>query len=598
MAFTSKAAPTTACRATSSALRDGTAPLGNTGAGVEIYNAQRNLVGGTTSLLRNVIAGNGGNGVEIGTGGGSVPPSSQNTVQGNFIGTNAQGSAPVANTGNGVLIEDAFQNTIGGTTSGAANVISDNTGNGVAVTGNTSIGNGIEANSIFNNGKLGIDLVGASDPANGVTPNDNADPSATPAVPPDTDAGPNNLQNFPVLDPVSGNTVMGTLNSTPSTQFRIEFFASDAADPSGNGEGQTFLGFVNATTGADGNATFSFTSPSAIGGKFISATASDPTGNTSEFSPTQQAALPPTLGLVIRPGIIEENSTRPVMGVVTRNTAPSGTLVVTLTNDNPAKIRIPATVTIPDGQTLAAFPVTIINNKGADGTIRVKVTARASGYTGASSGLTVIDDEARLLLTVQPDVFFENAAPGTITGTLRRNTPTTAALAVRLASSDTRKVTVPLIVTIPAGKASVNFAVRVTDNSVADGPQRVKIVSRAAGFPTAIARVTVLDNEAALTLSINPPTFSKSAGGHAALATVTRNTPTTLPLNVVVTSSDPNTVKVPKSVTIPAGQALLSFPLTAVDDGRKDASRVVTITVAAPNDGFTPASRQVTVTGD
>ena len=102
----------------------------------------------------------------------------------------------------------------------------------------------IEGNSIFSNGGLGIDLN-----RDGVTPND--------ILPGDPDTGPNNLQNFPVLTSVSSSggttTINGTLNSTPNTTFRIEFFANDMLDPSGNGEGQIFLGSTSVMT--DGAAT-------------------------------------------------------------------------------------------------------------------------------------------------------------------------------------------------------------------------------------------------------------------------------------------------------------------------------------------------------
>src|SRR5207247_8618926 len=77
-------------------------------------------------------------------------------------------------------------------------------------------------------------------------------------------------------------TIQGTLNSSPNTQFRIEFFANDGCD---NGVGQTFLGFTNAATDASCNASFSFSAPNgAVTGPVITATATDANNNTSEFS--------------------------------------------------------------------------------------------------------------------------------------------------------------------------------------------------------------------------------------------------------------------------------------------------------------------------
>src|SRR5262249_46220497 len=154
------------------------------------------------------------------------------------------------------------------------NIIAFNGGNGITVINNASTGNSLLSNNIFSNGKLGIDLGD-----DGVTPN-------TPGGP---HVGPNQLQNFPVLTTVNigttQTTVNGTLNGQASTTFTIEFFANAQADPSGFGEGQQFLGQTTVTTDSSGNTSFSttLTTPSLVGG-FVTATATDPGGNTSEFS--------------------------------------------------------------------------------------------------------------------------------------------------------------------------------------------------------------------------------------------------------------------------------------------------------------------------
>ena len=151
---------------------------------------------------------------------------------------------------------------VSGTAAGAANTIADNGGAGVDVLSGT--GNSIRGNSIFSNGNLGIHLNSAN----------NA----------------NNNQAFPLLTSAtrsaSGTTISGTLTSTPSTTFDLDFFSNTTADPSGFGQGQTFLGTATATTDASGNANFTVTvsTPVPSGQPFISATATDPNGNTSEFA--------------------------------------------------------------------------------------------------------------------------------------------------------------------------------------------------------------------------------------------------------------------------------------------------------------------------
>ena len=259
-----------------------------------------NTIGGTTAAARNVISGNSTFGILI-----SHTGALRNRVQGNYIGTNAAGTTKLGNGDDGVSIQvDADNNTIGGTTAGARNIISGNGGDGVEVRFHSgpiapdpgpATGNRILSNSIYDNDALGIDLFFDNDPA-GVTLND-PDPG-------DTDAGPNNLQNFPVITSAKLTTrrigghrrkvtiIKGTLNSTPSTAttiqtFTLQFFGSPEADPTGYGEGKTFLGQKSVTTDAiTGDASFTFQTRKKVpNGQVVTATATNrSTGDTSEFS--------------------------------------------------------------------------------------------------------------------------------------------------------------------------------------------------------------------------------------------------------------------------------------------------------------------------
>jgi hypothetical protein len=241
----------------------GSLDLGNSQGGVHIETSN-NTIGGAGNA-RNVISGNAQSGINIPFG------ASGNVVQNNFIGTDANGTNPLPNSGFGVLVS-GLDNTVGGAV-GLGNVIAFNGNDGVGV----SLGSGIAilTNSIFSNGStsshLGIELLGSD----GVTPNDTDDP----------DTGANNLQNFPVLTSSTSNSVSGSLNSTPSRQFRLEFFANASCDASGNGEGEVFLGFLTVTTNSSGDIGFTFNFTPVAGKQYITATATDNTTNdTSEFS--------------------------------------------------------------------------------------------------------------------------------------------------------------------------------------------------------------------------------------------------------------------------------------------------------------------------
>ncbi len=251
--------------------------LGNgDGSGVFIGNAPGNVIGGRTSGARNVISGN-NQGLTL-----CDPGTVGNVVEGNFLGTQDNGINALGNASHAIEITNsASGNIIGGPVPEAANRIAHNAGNGINVLSGT--GNTFSRNWIFSNGALGINLGAA-----GVTPND-AD---------DSDAGPNALQNFPDLVSAvrtSGSTVVaGVLHTLPNTTSVLDFFGNQAGDTSGNGEGETPLGSISVTTDESGQVAFSADLPPVAVGTFITATATDSLGNTSEFSAWVQVTDVPT----------------------------------------------------------------------------------------------------------------------------------------------------------------------------------------------------------------------------------------------------------------------------------------------------------------
>jgi len=263
----------------------GTNPTGTTSegnvTGVFVL-ADSNTVGGAQPEMRNVISGNAQNGVFI-----FGSSSDANRVEGNFIGTTADGSGDLGNDDHGVLIQGT-NNTVGGVddpgtpqTEFPANTIAHNGEDGVSVFSFVDTGNAFLSNSIFSNGDLGIDL--GSD---GVTANDTDDP----------DTGANNLQNFPVIgSAIRSNTtgittISGTLNSNPSLDFVVQCFLTDGAPASDHGEGSVLLDTIVVTTDANGDGAFfchsSLPTLGQVPEQTVSATATNilTTGATSEFS--------------------------------------------------------------------------------------------------------------------------------------------------------------------------------------------------------------------------------------------------------------------------------------------------------------------------
>jgi hypothetical protein len=332
----------------------GLTALGNRGfAGVQI-GGDNNLIGGPDPGAGNVISDNRTNaGVEIDAKG-DHSPSLNNVIQGNLIGTDATGMGALPNYNWGILVNSGGHTQIGGYSGSSSNVIAYNNWDGIGllpkafsgvdstnhiiqgnfihhngysgiyvdntqsptvnnfslIGGSSSpaefnqiisngsngvtilhgIGYAMLGNTICNNGALGIDLGG-----DGLTLND----------PCDTDTGPNNLQNFPILDSAYSDgfrlSISGHLNSEPNSTYRLEFFLVCHCIP-GNppiGDG-IFIGTGGVTTDGRCNGNFAVTLPARVPpGNRVAATATSPHKDTSEFSFCWLVQSPPMMSAAV-----------------------------------------------------------------------------------------------------------------------------------------------------------------------------------------------------------------------------------------------------------------------------------------------------------
>jgi hypothetical protein len=256
----------------------GTVSRGGASIAVYITEGSSNTIGGTSPTAYNLISGGYSAGVGIASANG-------NTVQGNYIGTQIDGSTSLPNASHGVLLyAGAANNTVGGRVDGARNIIASNGASGVELRGDAGVGNTVVGNSISANTDLGLNLCADYDSVNLVC---NDAMLVTPNDPDDPDTGSNNLQNFPTLTSVIGGLfIEGALDSIASSDFILDFYASPVCDPSGNGEGEVYLGSQPVTTDVNGDIAFT---AHLLGdlqdGWVVTATATDVGGSTSEFSP-------------------------------------------------------------------------------------------------------------------------------------------------------------------------------------------------------------------------------------------------------------------------------------------------------------------------
>jgi hypothetical protein len=337
--------------------------------------------------------------VDVASGAGLDIGSGKNTVQSNDIGILPDGVTAAAN-GQGILISGS-NNTIGGTAAGAGNVIAFNTGDGVDVASGTVSGDAIRQNLIYQNGQ---NIVLASGANGGQQP-----PNLTGAS-----------------SVVGTSTIQGTITGfAATTTYDIDFFASTAADPPGTTQAHILLGSVPITTDASGNATINVTLNSSVPfGQTITATATSPTGNTSELA----AAVTVTNPFVVT--TTADNATNPPIGSLRQviesiNAAAPGTSTITFDIPGPG----PFVITLDGGTPLPAItrPVLIdgTSEPGYVSTPLVEINAEM-GLVGLTlgphsdgstiQGLSIVGAGAGILIQSGSDQIIKDYLGVTTTG--------------------------------------------------------------------------------------------------------------------------------------------------------------------------------------
>lgn len=388
----------------------GTNPLGNAVAGVGITSAPANQIGGATTGAGNVISANGDNGIYL-----QSTSAARNLIQGNLIGTDTSGRLPRGNALSGIYASNAPINRVGGPSAGERNVISANgragirlryagtdgwtiQGNyiGTAADGESDLGNyehGIElyagsgasfhtiggtaagegnriahalsagfdgvrirdgctnnlvvGNVLFANGGSALNGLGIDLGVDGADLNDACD----------SDVGGNQLQNAPVLTnafaSATATSIRGTLNSTANRSYTLQFYASPAGETSSRGEGRIYLGQAAVRTAA--NCTTNFVANVPVGtpaGYVVNATTTDANNNTSELS--QAIAVRP------QPALLASNAPASRQLVISWTNSATGFELQSATNLSTPVFWSPVTNTplLSGGRYVVSLPTT------------------------------------------------------------------------------------------------------------------------------------------------------------------------------------------------------------------------------------------------
>jgi trimeric autotransporter adhesin len=289
--------------------------------------------------------------------------------------------------------------------------------------------------------------------------------------------------------------------------------------------------------------TFSITGTSVTSNQTANVTASSG-GNSSTASLT----VVPAMSLALSPTAVYggQNAT----GTITlTSAAPAGGRVVALSSSNPVAA-VPASITIPAGATTGSFTITTTAVTADTGTT---ITA-AYGTVSKSAGLTVYTSTSLSRVDLSASaVYAGHSLTGTVT--LERAAPPGGTV-VALQSSNTGAATVPASVTVPAGAISANFGL----NSTAGYPLMTTVWITASYNGQSVSRHVQIHPIQIAGLTISP---NEVISGQATTGVVSISGPAPSGGSLVyLSSSEPECVLPPATVTVPAGATSTSFTIS------------------------------------
>jgi uncharacterized repeat protein (TIGR01451 family) len=445
--------------------------------GIQLATGTDNTIGGSTTSARNIISGNALNGIYL-----ASAAVVRTTIQNNHIGIPIiDPNIDLGNAGAGILVSDAVNTVIGETFSGTStttgNVIAFNDGAGVRVS-SSATNTAIRRNSIHSNGALGID-VGSVGP----------DPSEVPVITLVQTGGTNTV-------------IQGTIQAEASKSYVIDLYSNLVADPSGFGQGRTFLTSVTVTTNASGFANFSATTTTAVAVSApVSATWTASEGGTSEFAADVVNTAPeinlsltltddpdpaPSNGVLTYTIVVTNPSSFTATNVVITDTLASGVTFIAGKSSLPATITQSGQVvrfTIGNLAPMSSVTVMLTTVPPNAGTISNTAEVDATENDSDQS-----DNAATITTTVVASV--DLVASGIATPSTGGTPGTDIAYIVSITNSSPRDATnVVLTSLIPAGTTFVSVTASSGTASESGGTITAELGTLA---PTATAQVTIL----------------------------------------------------------------------------------------------------------
>ncbi|MDL2323152.1 T9SS type A sorting domain-containing protein [Bacteroidales bacterium OttesenSCG-928-A17] len=251
-----------------------------------------------------------------------------------------------------------------------------------------------------------------------------------------------------------------------------------------------------------------------------------------------------------------------------------------LRTDDPNRITIPASVTIPAGQSGSIFYLKMINNDVLDVDSIVNLYASGSGFDEISGPILIDDDELATLTLRSSEEALEEGDEFTLTIERERISPTP--LLVYLSSDHPKRFTFPAQVTIPAGEKTVAVNITANDDNIPDVNITAKFTAKATKHNDASCQVVLNDDDLPeIELTLSTETISESAGPLAIMASLRRlsNTGSSITVNISDDSGGDLFYSASK-LTLAAGVQEARFTIGIVDNSLLEGDREIEVTAA------------------
>lgn len=298
----------------------------------------------------------------------------------------------------------------------------------------------------------------------------------------------------------------------------------------------------------------------------------------NEVTSAASLNMPKILTWRINASSIQEENTQEIFCFLNRSGSRLNEETFTLTQSATGRLELPASVTIPKGESGVSFLMKTINDDVANRDSFVVVAVSGNSYPNLEQKIWIDDDETPALTITAPEGRQQEG--NTFNLTISRPWATEWPLEVRLSTDHPKRFTFASTVTIPKDAASVEVPVQVIEDDTPD-VNVITAVFKASqsGYETGVGFVEVEDDDVPdIDLEITPTTLPEGGGPQAAIATLRRSGVTDNKITINLTDTSDGLLYYPSSsITLDSGETEYQFAIGISDNDQQEGDREVTL---------------------